>query len=118
MEWVESIAGLMLGVNGWVWGGILTGFLVLVGLYSTRLLAWFLIAALMVAHQDYWVWQGDTERSFFELPFGFVYHVGLSIVTAVVWWIVTMEAWPEDGFDQDLVAEPNETSNDRAGGAA
>jgi hypothetical protein len=29
-----------------------------------------------------------------------------------------MEAWPEDGFDQDLVAEPNETSNDRAGGAA
>lgn len=118
MEWVESIAGYMSGVNWWVWIGILAGFFVLVGLYSTRLLAWFLIAALLVAHHDYWVWQGDGERSFYELPSGFVYHVGLSIVTALVWWIVTMEAWPEDGCDQDSVSEVNETGNDHTGGAA
>lgn len=118
MEWVESISNLISATNGWVLGGCLLSIFVIVGCYSTRLLAWVLVFALIVGHQDYWVWLGKPERSFFELPSGFVYHVGLSIGAAVVWWIVTMEAWPEDGFEQPMDSPPSDSASDHAGGEA
>jgi hypothetical protein len=118
MEWVESISGFVSGLNGWVLVGILVGVLTLIGLYSTRLLAWVLVVGLLVAHQDFWVWSGNAERSFWQLPSGFVYHVGLSLVTAVVWWIVTMECWPDDDLDQEPEPNVDDTANDHVGGAA
>ena len=62
---------------------------------SSKLFAAGLILILFVVHQDFWNW-GVTERIIGGLPQGFVFQVGLSIAAALVWWIVTLTAWPKD----------------------
>jgi hypothetical protein len=69
-------------------------------LIDMKIFAWILVLALLIAHQDYWNWDSDL-RMFYGLPIGLVYHIGLSIAAAVVWWIVCLEAWPKDDLAGD-----------------
>ncbi len=58
---------------------------------------WFVIVAiliLLIAHQDYWQWErNDLILGF--VPYNMAYHIGVSVVTAVVWIIVCFCFWPE-----------------------
>ena len=63
----------------------------------SRIFAAGLILILFVVHQDFWNW-GVTERIVGGLPRGFVFHVGLSIAAAFMWWIITLIAWPKDDW--------------------
>ena len=59
------------------------------------------ILILLIAHQDYWQWdRADLVLGF--VPWNMAYHVGLSVVTAVVWLIVCLTCWPaEEAVDFD-----------------
>ena len=65
----------------------------------SKIFAAGLIFILFVVHQDFWNW-GVTERTVGGLPQGFVFQVGLSIAAALMWWIVTMIAWPKDEWSE------------------
>lgn len=53
------------------------------------------ILALLVAHQDYWQWsRTDLVAGF--IPYNMAYHIGISLVTAVVWVVVCVFCWPRD----------------------
>ncbi len=65
-----------------------------------KILIWLLVAALLIAHQDYWNW---TDRSlvFGFMPIGLFYHACLSLVAGVFWFLVCTFAWPK-GLDEDF----------------
>ena len=75
----------------WTLLGLWTIALILFRIQSATLFAVGLIATLAIVHHDFWNW-GVTERSMAGLPQGFVFHVGLSIVAAFLWWVVTLTA--------------------------
>jgi hypothetical protein len=58
-----------------------------------RYVVWFLVAVLIVLHQDYWQWD-DARLMFGFLPYTLFYHACLSIAAAVVWWMATRFCWP------------------------
>jgi hypothetical protein len=57
-----------------------------------------LLIALVVLHQDYWQWD-DTTLVFGLLPWTLVYHIGLSLGAAAVWWGVVRFCWPESPYE-------------------
>lgn len=60
---------------------------------------WFLVAGLLIAHQDSWNW--DNGRLVFGfLPIGLFYHAAISLAAGVVWFLACTIAWPED-IDED-----------------
>ena len=50
---------------------------------------------LAVLHQDFWLWD-DAHLWFGFMPAGFAYHVLFSVLSAVVWALAVMLAWPTD----------------------
>jgi len=60
---------------------------------------WALVALLIVLHQDFWFWN-DPTLYFGFLPTSLLYHLGLSIAAAAVWWLATIYAWPIDHLNQ------------------
>ena len=86
--------------------------LILFRIQSATLFAVGLIATLAIVHHDFWNW-GVTERSIGGLPQGFVFHVGLSIVAAFLWWIVTLIAWPKDEWTEanEIKSQTDEASD-------
>lgn len=60
-----------------------------------RRVAWGLLLLLIVLHQDFWNWT-DGTLLFGIAPIGLVYHVGLSLVAGLVWWLVVRSAWPRN----------------------
>lgn len=71
---------------------------------------WFLIAVLIVLHQDYWQWNNAT-LVFGFVPFSLLYHAGISVAAATVWVLAVKYCWPP-GLDDitpvsaDRRAEP------------
>lgn len=57
-----------------------------------------LIAALIVLHQDNWLWD-DARLIFGFLPIGLAYHAALSIGAGVTWYLATRYCWPERSGD-------------------
>jgi hypothetical protein len=60
-----------------------------------------LLFALVVLHQDYWQWNDSTLVQG-ALPWTLVYHLGLSVAAAGVWWLTAVLCWPkepEENFD-------------------
>ena len=86
--------------------------LILFRIQSATLFAVGLIATLAIVHHDFWNW-GVTERYIGGLPQGFVFHVGLSIVAAFLWWIVTLIAWPKDEWTEanEIKSQTDEASD-------
>ncbi len=81
-----------------------------------KYLIWFLIALLIVLHQDYWQWN-DTTLLFGFLPRTLAYHAGLSIAAAGVWWLATVVWWPEK-FDDRPATPDVGTESDQGKDAA
>lgn len=54
-----------------------------------------LLVLLAVLHQDFWWWNDPTPVLGF-LPIGLAWHILLSVLSGVAWWLVTRHCWPED----------------------
>jgi len=60
-----------------------------------RCLVWLLFAALFVLHHDFWWWDDPTLVLGF-LPIGMAWHVGFSVVSALLWFLALKFAWPTE----------------------
>lgn len=54
-----------------------------------------LIALLLILHQDNWYWTNDTLVGGF-MPIGLLYHAGISLAAAFVWFLTTLFIWPKE----------------------
>lgn len=54
-----------------------------------------LLILLVILHQDYWQWD-DATLVYGFVPWTLVYHVGLSLGAAAVWWLTVRFCWPEN----------------------
>jgi hypothetical protein len=59
-----------------------------------KLLLCLLVIAVYVLHQDYWNWK-NADLVFGILPVGLAYHVGYSILAAIMMAILVKFAWPK-----------------------
>ena len=55
---------------------------------------WTMVALLVLLQQDYWQWDDTTLVAGF-LPYTLVYHAGISLGAAVLWFMVTKFCWPD-----------------------
>lgn len=60
-----------------------------------KYVTWLLVAALLIAHHDYWYWF-DATLVFGFLPIGLFYHACLSLAAGLAWLIVCTIAWPKE----------------------
>lgn len=58
-----------------------------------RWIVWFLVFALFILHQDFWLWDSRTLVLGF-MPIGLFYHAMFSIAAAAVWALAVKFAWP------------------------
>ncbi|MCP4189451.1 MAG: DUF3311 domain-containing protein [Planctomycetaceae bacterium] len=58
-----------------------------------KYIIWTLVVVLLVAHQDNWFWTDDT-LVFGFIPIGLMWHAGISIGAAIIWYLATVYAWP------------------------
>ena len=65
-----------------------------------------LVVILLILHQDNWFWT-DSTLVFGFLPIGLFWHICLSLLAALTWYLATKIAWP---FDDSL-----ESSDDAVG---
>jgi hypothetical protein len=65
-----------------------------------------LVAAVYVAHQDYWNWKVAEPMLFGFLPVGLAYHAGYSIAAAAMMAILVKFAWPKKLEEQDRPTPP------------
>jgi len=56
---------------------------------------WTLVIILLIIHQDNWFWRDDT-LVFGFMPIGLMWHVGISLSAAFVWYLATVFAWPHE----------------------
>ena len=54
-----------------------------------------LIALLLIFHQDNWYWNDSTLVGGF-MPIGLLYHAGISLAAAFVWFLTTILIWPKE----------------------
>ncbi len=54
-----------------------------------------LIALLLIAHQDNWYWT-DNKLVWGFMPIGLLYHAGISLAAAFVWFLTTIFIWPKE----------------------
>ena len=54
---------------------------------------WIFVLVLIILHQDNWFWTDDRLVLGF-MPIGLLYHAGISIAAAVMWWWATIYCWP------------------------
>ncbi len=57
-----------------------------------------LVVALLVAQQDYWLWN-DTTLVFGFLPGCLAWHMGVSVAASLVWLLAVVFAWPVEDKD-------------------
>lgn len=72
-----------------------------------------LIALLLIFHQDNWYWTDSTLVGGF-MPIGLLYHAGISLAAAFVWFLATIFLWPKEIEldDRSLVhTDSNEGAN-------
>lgn len=53
-----------------------------------------LVTAVYVLHQDFWNWKSIEPLLFGFLPVGLAYHVGYSILAALMMVVLVRFAWP------------------------
>lgn len=58
-----------------------------------KYVVWTLVAILIVAHQDNWLWDNDT-LVFGFIPAGLAFQMGISLAAGFTWWLATQFAWP------------------------
>ncbi len=68
------------------------------------------LIALAVVHQDFWWWD-DPTPVFGFIPVGLAWHILISILATVLWWLATKHCWPEH------LEEESEPASDAGTGA-
>ena len=53
------------------------------------------LAAMVVLHQDFWLWK-DKTLVFGFMPIGLAYHAGYSILAAISMAVLVTFAWPKE----------------------
>jgi len=66
--------------------------------FVMRIIVWVLIAVLLIAHQDNFLWRNDTMVWGF-MPIGLAYHAGISIAASVAWFLATQFCWPAENTE-------------------
>ncbi len=70
-----------------------------------------LLAVILISwHQDYWLWDNGT-LVFGILPMGLFWHICISLLAMLTWWLATRIAWPFDDGETDA-SEYSESSTD------
>ncbi|MBI3269027.1 MAG: DUF3311 domain-containing protein [Planctomycetes bacterium] len=72
-----------------------------------------LVLALIVLHQDFWLWK-DARLVFGFLPAGLAYHAAYSVAAAGLLALLVRFAWPHD---LEAIETPLAGSDKRGGGA-
>lgn len=68
-----------------------------------RLIIAGLILLLIILHQDNWNW-GNTNLVFGFVPVTLFYHMGISTGAAIVWYLATRIAWPDE-LEEKILGE-------------
>lgn len=55
-----------------------------------------LVLLLLILHQDVWWWDRIDPVILGFMPIGLAFHVFLSILTAIVYWLAVKYWWPND----------------------
>ena len=73
-----------------------------------KLLLFLMIAGVYILHQDNWNWK-STDIVLGFLPIGLAYHVGYSILAAIMMAVLVKFAWPKH-LEQ---SEPHNSNPDK-----
>tara|TARA_Y100001978_G_scaffold171932_1_gene161954 strand:+ start:226 stop:477 length:252 start_codon:yes stop_codon:yes gene_type:complete len=74
---------------------------------------WFLVAGLLILHQDNWFWT-DSTLVFGFMPVGLLYHAVISFAAACLWFAAILLIWPS-GVDQAASSDdPSQNKNQEA----
>ena len=73
-----------------------------------KIIIWILVLLLVVLHHDEFLWESTHLVGGF-LPAGMAWHIGISLVSALVWYLATLFAWPAD----DLAESSNSSGGSR-----
>lgn len=65
---------------------------------------WIAVVLLLVIHQDVWLW-GDTRLMFGFMPVTMLYQIGISVASAIVFYLATIYAWPVELKQEEESAE-------------
>lgn len=74
-----------------------------------KLLLFLMIAGVYILHQDNWNWK-STDIVMGFLPIGLAYHVGYSILAAIMMAVLVKFAWPAHLEE----SEPHDTNPDKS----
>ena len=74
----------------------------------TKWILLFLILAMVVLHQDFWLWS-NAYLVFGILPIGLAYHAAYSVLAACLMWLLIRFAWPAE-LEQAGPAAPERAS--------
>ncbi|MDG2206545.1 MAG: DUF3311 domain-containing protein [Pirellulales bacterium] len=70
-----------------------------------KLCMWCCVALLLIFHQDNWFWT-DGTLVFGFLPIGLLYHAGISLAAAGLWFTAICVIWPKDvEYSENELAE-------------
>jgi len=72
---------------------------------------WVLLALLVVLQQDYWQWN-NAELVWGFMPWALLWHLGISLAAALLWWLATIFCWPEELPPPTLVPAAQPESED------
>ena len=72
-----------------------------------RYVVWGLVLLLVVLHQDVWFWD-DATLVFGFMPITLLFHAGISVSAAVLWFMATKFCWPDDLEDRVIEATHEE----------
>jgi hypothetical protein len=62
---------------------------------SSAMWIWVLVVALIILHQDNWLWDNG-YLVFGFMPVGLFFHACISIAAALTWYLATKFAWPHE----------------------
>lgn len=74
-----------------------------------KLLLFLMIAGVYILHQDNWNWK-STDIVLGFLPIGLAYHVGYSILAAIMMAVLVKFAWPTHLEE----SEPHDANADKS----
>lgn len=72
-----------------------------------RNVVWALVVLLIILHQDFWLWEDD-HLVFGFMPVTLMYHIGISIAAAVVWFLAIIFCWPDELEERVIEATSEE----------
>ena len=64
----------------------------------------WMIVALLILHQDNWLWE-STTLVFGFMPAALLYHACISLGAGLTWFLATKYCWPEELDAEESAAE-------------